>query len=528
MATSFWLQNIKDEFTIIEEYGEPLYKYRPNNITELFRNTESKFPDKLAFVYGNERLTYREFGRRVNNVAGNMSKKFGVKKGDRVAFLLGNGLEYPICFFAVAQIGAVSIPLNTRLAGKEIEHEIMNSGAVILIMDNEFTDRVESVLPQLDLKHVFVVDSQGINRSLPFSELTGEAGDIVFEDVDESNICSIMYTSGTTGTPKGAMLTHKGFVATAMNLANVYGLVTEDITLFCVPFIHVTGMLQFLGAVYSGMTIVIVRSFKTNQAIELVARERVTFMVGVPTMYWFLLVSPEFDRNKFRTVREILYGGAPAPVDLIKLLRKEMPNARIHNGYGLTESHALDTLLPDGDALRKPESIGPPVPLVRVKIVDENDTEVKPNQVGELCLKGPKVIPGYWGNPEASRAAIIDGWLHTGDLARVDEEGYVYIVDRKKDIINRGGEKIYSIEVENVLYSHPAVLEAAVVGVHDKYFGEQVKAVVVLKPGQIATEEEIKEFCAGKLADYKVPKFIEFRDLLPRNPGGKVIKQLLK
>lgn len=529
MTKLVWAENLPERFAIVKDQGVSVYKHRPSNLTELFQNTATKFPDKEALVYGNERLTYKEFSRRVNNVAYNLSKKYGVNKGDRVAFLLGNGLEYPICFLAVAQIGAISVPLNTRLAGDEIKHEIENSESFILIMDNEFRDKVENILPKLNcLKYTFVVGDEKIPDTLPFNELTTEAKDTIIEDVEELATCSIMYTSGTTGVPKGAILTHRGFVATAMNLANVYSLVSEDITLLCVPFIHVTGMLQFLGSVFTGMSIIIMRSFKTTQAMELITREKVTFLVGVPTMYWFMVISSEFDKYDLGSVRTTLYGGAPAPVDLIKLLREKMPNAKLHNGYGLTEGHALDTLLPDADAMRKPESVGPAVPLVEMKIVDENGNELPPNHVGELCLRGPKVIPGYWHNPEATKKAIINGWLHTGDLAKIDEEGYLYIVDRKKDMINRGGEKIYSIEVENVLYSHPAVLEAAVVGVPDQYFGEQVKAVVVFKPGQSATEEEIKEFCARKLADYKVPKYMEFRDQLPRNPGGKVLKNLLR
>ncbi|WP_209121627.1 class I adenylate-forming enzyme family protein [Alkalihalobacillus sp. BA299] len=526
-----WTQKSNDQFEITyDEEGIPLYKYRPKNVYQLLKNTALRIPQSSALIFNEETLTYSDLLQRVNRVAYHLSRHYGVKPGDRIALLLENGIDYPTCFFAIAQIGAISVPLNTRLAGEEIIHEINNSESTILIADHNQWLKVKDLLTNMPtLKHCFVTDQKPQHSSAePFDFLLFPHDDQeIVHPAKETDICSIFFTSGTTGKPKGATLTHLGFISTGMNFANTFSLETDDRTLMIVPMLHITGMLQFLGAIYTGIPIYIIRAFKTEKVIEMVKTYKPSILVGVPTMFWFILSSPNFCKEDFKSVRSILYGGAPAPVDLIKNLRKDMPQTKIHNGYGLTEGHGLDTLLPDHDALVKPESIGLPVPLVQVKVIDSQGNELQANQVGELIIKGAKVIPGYWKNPEATQHAIKDGWLYTGDLAKIDEEGYVYIVDRKKDMINRGGEKIFSIEVENLLYSHSKILEAAVVGIPDNYLGQQVKAYIVLKPGEVCSELEIKEFCFGKIADFKVPKFIEFLKELPRNAGGKVLKKVL-
>lgn len=529
---SYWNKNLAEEFQVVRDKNQiPVFKNRSTSVAEMFWKTVKKFPNRLALVYEESRLTYGELGDRVNRVAFNLANRYGIKAGDRVALLLSNGLGFPICFFAIAQIGAISVPLNTRLTGYEIIHEVDNSKSKLLIMDDEFWPQMNEIKDHIpSIQSIFVLgeapSSPGV---LSFDTLLKQYdAELVNLSVAETQACSILYTSGTTGTPKGAILTHRGLISTGMNFACTFQLQEDDSTLLAVPIFHITGMLQFLGSIYRGIPVFIMKTFKTAKAIDLIKQHKPTVLVGVPTMYWFILTSPEFAPDDFKQVRALLYGGAPAPVSLIKLLREKIPQAKIHNGYGLTEGHGLDTLLPDEDALRKPESIGLPVPLVDCKIIDENGNPKGPNQIGELAVRGPKVMMGYWENQKATTEAIVDGWLRTGDLAKMDDEGYVYILDRKKDMINRGGEKIYSIEVENVLYSFPKVLEATVFGVEDEKYGEQVMAAIVLKPGESATEGEIKEFCSAKLAKFKIPKYIEFLEQLPRNAGGKVLKQALR
>jgi long-chain acyl-CoA synthetase len=263
--------------------------------------------------------------------------------------------------------------------------------------------------------------------------------------------------------------------------------------------------------------------------MEAVEREGIRSMVGVPTMYIMLLESPNFGKYNLSSLENLSYGGAPAPPDMVKKLNEVFPNAGLGNGYGLTETSSISTLLRGEDAVRKPDSVGKPAPVVELRVVDEEGNDLPPNQVGELLIRGPNVVKGYWNKPEATAETFVDGWLHSGDLGRIDEEGFVYIVDRKKDMILRGGENIYCVEIEDVLYAHPKVLEAAIIGVPDKVFGEEVKAVIHLKEGLQATEEEIQEFCGQHLAHFKVPKYVAFTEsLLPRNPQGKVVKPELK
>lgn len=317
---------------------------------------------------------------------------------------------------------------------------------------------------------------------------------------------------------------------TAQACAKVFGSTWEDVDLIMVPLFHVTGLhTQLAKSLFVGSTTVLMRTFKADKALEIIEAEGVTLSISVPTIYWLMLMCPDFSKRDLRTFRTIVYGGAPCPPELIQRLSKAFPGASLINAGGLTEGTSLQYALPPQDALRKAGSVGFPTPCTEFRIVDEEDRDVPSGEVGELLLKGAGIARGYWEDPEETRRTFQGGWLRTGDLAKVDEEGYLWLMDRKKDMIIRGGENIYSVEVENVLYAFPKILEAAVVGVPDPIFGEQVKAFVVLKEGQEATEEEIRAFCSKHLADYKVPKTVEIlQEPLPRNPGGKVCKDLLR
>jgi len=297
----------------------------------------------------------------------------------------------------------------------------------------------------------------------------------------------------------------------------------------CVPLFHITGLsCVMLSSIFSGIACVYMRQFKTKDFLEIVAKEKVTQYMGVINVIWLMVNHPDFNQYDFSSFKIALFGGSPATEEMVRGIFNKLPHLQISVGYGLTEYFAIGTSTPYEDALRKIKAAGKCLPTVEAEIVDDEGKEVPTGAMGEILLKGAKVFKGYWKNQKATRATIVDGWVHTGDIGKIDKEGFIYILDRKKDMINRGGEKIYSLEVENVIGDNPKVLEVAVVGVPDSVMGEVVKACIALKPGEKATEEEIKKFCMERLADYKIPKFVEFMDGLPRNPAGKVSKPDLR
>lgn len=530
-------KKLKSRYELVQEtspegYAEIHYRDRPTNLSVLLDNTVSRWPEETAFVDGNQRITYNRFRGTVDRIAASLQKEWGIRKGDRVALLMGIGIPFALAYFGVIRIGAVVVPLNTRYKGEELSYEINDSGARVVIAESAFYSNLEPSIDRLErAPHIFIQDDAPGSGILSFDLLTSyESGDFDAPDISEWDLLNIMYTSGTTGKPKGAMQTHRGIIGTAMMthefLNYQHG---RDRILCVVPLFHATGLsMNFLAAVYAGVPVVFMDKFKPEEALRLVQDERITGMISVITVYWLMLNHKNFDQYELSSLREILYGGSPAAEDVIREMRQKLPGVLIHNGYGLTETHAYDTHLLDEDTISYVESVGQILPLVDMKVIDSDGNELPPGETGELLIKGCKVIRGYWNKPEANEKAFSHGWLHTGDVARIDEDGYVYIMDRFKDMINRGGEKIYSIEVENALYAHPKILEAAVFGVPDEVFGEQVRGAVVLKPGESATEEEIREFCVERLADYKIPRSFLFLDELPRNPGGKVVKTELR
>lgn len=507
-----------------------VYAGRPQSLTKLLRSSVALYAEKEVLVDGDSRITYQDFQRQVDTLAYNLSQEWGAQQGDRVALLLNNSKEFCLSMFALAQLGVITVPLNTRLKSAEIQFMLDNSGARYLIADIDFWPELVEIKDKLTtVKEIFIVGSWYPEGTLPFANLQVPNPGGIMADIYEDDVAMIMYTSGTTGKPKGAMLTHLGMIHSAINYQQVMKTQSDERTLLVVPLFHVTGLIgQLIHILYIGGTAVLMRNYKTETMITLMEKESITFTFSVPTIYVLMLINPNFSTYNLSAWRLAAYGGAPMSEDTINKLADSYPNLRMHNAYGATETSSPATILPCADYFRKIASVGLPVPVGKCKVVDEKGRELPPNQPGELWIKGPHIVPGYWANPEANAREFSDGFWHSGDLAMMDEEDYVYILDRKKEMINRGGEKIFCVEVENVLYGHPQIMEAAVVGVPDQVFGEQVKAVVVPKPDQNLTVEEVREFVSGKLADYKVPKYVEFTDILPRNPGGKVIKALLK
>jgi long-chain acyl-CoA synthetase len=519
---------------IVEEEGSDfrgeILKNRPKNVVELFENTVRKYPDKVGFIEGDWRLTFKEFDGVVNRIAAGL-EKHGVKRGDHVAVLLGVQMEFPLSFFALMKLGAIVVPLNTRFKGEELAYEIEDSESKILIVDEEYWPFIDSVRGQLKaIEKIFLNGPHVPEGTAPFSSLKENKEDgFTRAALSESDDAAIMYTSGTTGKPKGAILHQRGFVLTAMLVSDFIQYEPGDKMICCVPLFHITGLsCVMLSPIFSGVACVYMRQFKTKDFLEIMAKEKVTQYMGVINVIWLMVNHPDFDQYDFSSFKTALFGGSPATEEMVRGIFHKLPHLQISVGYGLTEYFAMGTTTPYEDALRKIKAAGQCLPTVHAKIADEEGNEVPTGAIGEIVLKGAKVFKGYWKNSKATRSTIVDGWVHTGDIGKMDEEGFLYILDRKKDMINRGGEKIYSLEVENVIGDHPKVMEAAVVGVPDPVMGEVVKACIALKPGEHTTGEEIKKFCSGRLADYKVPKFVEFLDVLPRNPAGKVDKPGLR
>ena len=519
---------------IVEEkwpdFKGKIFKIRPKNIVELLEDTVKKYPDKVGFIDGDLRLTFKKFDRIVNRIAAGL-EKYGVKRGDHVAILLGIQIEFPLSFFALMKLGAIVVPLNTRFKGEELAYEINDSDSKILIVDEEYWPFIDSVRGQLKaIEKIFFNGLHVPEGTLPFSLLKeNKEDDFTKVALFESDNAAIMYTSGTTGNPKGAILHQRGFVLTAMLVSDFIQFESKDKMICCIPLFHITGLAcVMLSPIFSGIACVYMRQFKTKDFLEIVAKDEVTHYMGVINVVWLMVNHPDFDQYDFSSFKAALVGGSPATEEMVRGIFNKLPHLQISVGYGLTEHFAMTTSMPYEDALRKIETVGKCLPTVDAKIVDDEGKEVPIGAVGEIVLKSAKVFKGYWKNPKATSETIIDGWVHTGDIGKIDDEGFIYILDRKKDMINRGGEKIYSLEVENVICNNPKVLEAAVVGVPDSIMGEGVKACIALKPGQYATKEEIKEFCSEHLADFKVPKFVEFMDSFPRNPAGKVSKPDLR
>ena len=501
------------------------------NWSSILEKNAEKYPDKEAVIGLGKRLTYRELHERTNSLAQGL-KDLGVRKGDIVGILLYNCCEYIEITFAVNQIGAVWLPLNFRLAGDEFQYILENAGAKALITEQEFVPVISSLQSNLpDLKHVLLLGSGCPENWIDYENLIEQnpGATVPHAEVGLDDLHRLIYTSGTTAHPKGVMLTYGNLYWKNIGHLLTFGITHMDRTLVVGPLYHVGGMdLPGTGTLYAGGSLVILKKFDSIEILKAIDQEKVTNLWLSPAMTIMLFNEPSFDQYDVSSVRFIIDGGEKMPATLIKQFREKFPNAWFSDAYGLTETVSGDTFLAKDRMLHKLGSVGKPVPHLHVRVVDERDNDVPPDELGEICLKGPKVFKGYWKNPKATAEALRDGWFHTGDIGTLDEDGYLYIMDRKKDIIISGGENIASPEVERVIYELPAVLEAAVVGIPHPKWLEVPKAYVVLKPDVTLTAEEISQYCAQKMAKFKVPKEIEFIDQLPRNPSGKVLKRELR
>lgn len=510
------------------------------------------FGEREFTVYEEERVTYEANYRAVCHLATRM-REMGVEPGDRVALAMRNLPEWPVIFFATVSIGAVIVPLNAWWTSGELEYGLNDSGAKLLFVDAERHERLKECYdraPALERVIVSRVQSEVVDPIHRLELLIGTRHDwATLDDIGlpEAEIApdddaSIFYTSGTTGSPKGALNTHRNFVtnilssgyssARSMLRRGEVPPATPDAkkTLLVIPLFHVTGCSAgLMTCVATGSTLFFMRRWDTVQAMELIQRERVDLTGGVPTIAWQLIEHPERHRFDLSSLDTITYGGAPSAPELVKRVYDEF-GALPGNGWGMTETTATLTAHLGEEYLARPTSAGPPVAVADIKIMDiDGKRELPVGEVGELWARGPMVARAYWNKPEATAETFIEGWVRTGDLARVDEDDFLYLVDRAKDMIIRGGENIYSIEVEDVLYAHPAVTDAALIGIPHKTLGEQPAAVVHLAPGTQATEAELQDWVRARLAAFKVPVAVRFvPDTLPRNANGKILKRELK
>ena len=501
------------------------------NVGYLLTNAANRYPNRTAIVFEGRRFSYKEFNERVNSLAHGFLE-LGVKKGDRVAAMLYNSNQIVEVYFAAAKMGGVFVPINFRFKEKEAFSILDHSDAVIFVYEEEFEEMVVSLRSRLPgVKECVsvgrcavgdVVDYEALIARFPPKEPEGE--------VTEDDECQLMYTSGTTGKPKGALITHGNVLWNLVNTMIAREDIPGDTSLVVGPLYHTAAINNhFTIRVALAGTSVIMRRFDPREMMELIEKERINVISGSPSAYNLLLQLPDLEQYDTRSVTKCTAGAAILPVETKNRLLKVFPNCGgVYDVYGCTEASPCITILSARDSLRKHACVGKPLIFLEAKVVDENGNEVPVGEVGEVVCRGPIVMKGYYKDEEGTKEALKGGWLHTGDLAKVDEEGFFYIVDRKKDMVISGAENIYPREIEEVLYTHPKVAEAAVIGVPDDVWGESVKAVVVLKEGQTMTEKEVIEFCKRHLASYKKPKSVDFVETLPRNPTGKVLKTELR
>ncbi|MEU6539112.1 long-chain fatty acid--CoA ligase [Streptomyces sp. NPDC047000] len=488
-------------------------------------------PDAVMVAQEDRHLTVRQLHLRVVRLAAGLTE-LGIRRGDVVALLLYNRPEFLELVYAASRIGAVLLPLNYRLSEEEWQYILGHSRARAVITEPEFAPAMERSAGLLtDLEHRILVGGAPTASWTGYEAMLAAHKGARVEPVDvgTEDLHRLMYTSGTTSRPKGVRITYGNLQA--KNLAHIvhFGLTAADTTLVCGPLYHVGGLdMPGLATLYAGGAVVLQRRFDPVGVLEAIGRHRVTNLWLAPAMVNQVLEVPGRDGYDTTSVRFVLGGGEKTPEPVLRRIMTAFPNAWYADAYGLTETVSGDTFLDREHALTKLGSVGRPVPHTRVRIVDDEGREVRAGELGEITLHGPKVFAGYWRDEKATATALRDGWFHTGDIGHLDEDGYLYIDDRKKDMIVSGGENIATPEVERVLYEHPAVLEAAVVGLTHPRWGEVPRAFVVVRPGAAAGAEELREFCRTRLARFKVPARFDFVDVLPRTPSGKVLKRTLR
>ncbi len=553
------------EEKVIHGVPTKIWKTAPKNLNEVFNSTRVH-GEKTFLVYGNERYSYHEVHQQVLALQQSLTA-LGVRRGERVAIAMRNYPEWIVTFYAVVSMGAIAVPLNSWWTGPELNYGLYDSGSIVLVCDFERLERLAPYLSDIRTKNsrfkVIVTRSEDRDTestvdgtpTLSFHTVVADvdpAAEVPESNIDPEEIAAIFYTSGTTGEPKGAAISHRNIISCLMNAfySSTYrslvaketqsqptpsgddskGGSPQNSVLLSVPLFHATGCFATLiPNSVAGSKITLMYKWDPTEALSIIERERITTFGGVPAMVWQVLNHPEFQNYDTSSVSGIGYGGAPSAPELVKKIKEYFPTSSPTNGYGLTETAAIVTLNVGDDYVRKPDSAGPAMPVMELKIVNSYGKSMSAGEVGELWIKGPTVISGYWNKEAATKASFQDGWLKTGDVAYLDDENFLHIVDRSKDVVIRGGENVYSVEVESAIFEHQGVADVAVVGLPDPVLGEEVCAVIETKPGHSLTEAEIQEHVAKRLAKFKVPTYVYFTDKeLPRNAAGKVLKRELR
>lgn len=488
-------------------------------------------PDNTAVVFEDVRLTYRELNNRVNRLA-NALAGLGYKKGDRLTILGENTHKYLEVYFAAAKLGMSVTPLNFRLSDPEIEHIVKDSEASCFLVADGYEERIQGMKDRFDqIKHWIALDNETQGFLNYEVLLKNSSADEPGVEVDEEEMAVLMYTGGTTGLPKGVMLSHKSLMNGTVSATLGFSFSRFDSTCFILPLFHVS-FWPALAVLLACGKVVINRRPDLNGILKLVQDEKCTHINAVPTIYGWMLQFADVDAWDLSSLRSISYAGSPFPPEMLKQCIKKF-GPKFEQVYAMTECMGGTFLSPEdhvleGEKSRLLSSAGKPSISVDVRIVDENNQTLSANETGEICIKGKCMMMGYWKNPELTAKAIRDGWYFTGDMGYMDDDGYLFLVDRKADMIVTGGENVYPKETEDVLYQHPAVAMAAVVSAPDEKWGERVQAVVVLKPDMSASEEELIAHCKEKLAGYKCPKAVSFKDSLPTTPVGKILRKDIK
>ncbi len=549
-------QMLEIETVSIEGRPVKVWKHAPPTLAHVFA-AGRMHGDKTFLVLDEERVSYEGFARATLALADGLVAA-GVQKGDRVAVIMRNLPEWPVAFFASAISGAIVTPLNAWWTGAELEFALADAGARFVFIDGERLGRLAphlNALPAIERIWVTRADGEetGDPRLAALDAVIGHPNswaalparvqpEISLLPEDDA---TLFYTSGTTGKPKGALGSHRNIVsnimASACSAARSFlrrgemppapdPAAPQKVTLLSVPFFHATGCHAVLSpSLFAGARLVMMRKWDTLEAMRLIEAERVTGCGGVPTIAWQIIEHPERSRFDLSSIESVAYGGAPSAPELVRQIESVFPNAMPGNGWGMTETSATFTTHSAEDYRHRPDSAGPPVPVCTLRVTDPQGKELPPGSVGELWGYGPNVVKGYWNRPEANAETFVDGWVRTGDLARIDEEGFVFILDRAKDMLIRGGENIYCVEVENALYEHPAVMDAALVGRPHKTLGEEPVAFVTLVPGAGVKAEALQAHVAARLAAFKVPVAVHLEaEPLPRNANGKILKRELK
>jgi acyl-CoA synthetase (AMP-forming)/AMP-acid ligase II len=528
-----WIDASEPRLRLEAHFGDrvvPCFAERPHSLYALFAEAVQRDGGGEALVCGDTRLSYVALAGAVERLAAAFAAE-GVQAGDRIGMLIGNRTEFVTVLFALARLGAVAVPMGLRLQTPEIAHVLNDCGATLLIHEADLADRlpVATEVPGLARRWTVGGAAPGAQALASIAEAHARAPVPPVADAGEEDTAVILYTSGTTGRPKGAMLTHLGIVHSSMVYEYCMRLTRADRSLAAVPLSHVTGLIANVTCtVRAGGTLIIMPAFKAADFLALASRERMTQSVMVPAMYNLCLLQPDFDSYDLSAWRIGGYGGAPMPTPTIEKLAARCPALQLINAYGSTETTSPSTIMPPRFTPTHGHSVGIAAPGVDLIVVDDAGREVSRGEVGEIWIRGPHVVKGYWNNPAATAEGFTAGYWHSGDVGSVDADGFVQVLDRKKDMINRGGYKIFTAEVETVLVACPGVVECAVVAVPCPVLGERVHAFVVTN-GEEPAAEAVRAWCAARLSDYKVPETLTIQvDPLPRNANGKVMKRVLR